>query len=139
MPALNKNLTYLPKDILAIDGKVEVKAGRGRMSRAAVDRIHELVNEGYKVKGYAVTGEPAKSSTKDVSAPVEVKRVKVDNNVIQEFVIFWDESEFMAIDSNGKERSMREVCNKCMVSLVQNHCDSPVILGDISVTIRPRK
>lgn len=132
-PTLSKNITYSPKDILAIDGRVAVKQGRGRMSKAAVDRITELVNEGYRVKGYAANSSTANKATPD--EPVEVKRVSVNNNEIAEFVILWDLDEYKAIDENGKEWGMREICNNCMVSLVQCHCHNSTILGDIRVSI----
>lgn len=131
MATLNKNTTYSPKDILAIDGKVQVKSGRGRMAKAAVDRIHELVNEGYQVKGYAMS--PNKSTDK-ATAPV-VKAPITNAKTIAEYVIFWDEAEYKAMDANGKEWGMREVCNNCHVSLVQCHCNDTTILGDVKLTI----
>ena len=124
-----------PKDALAKDGKITVKAGRGRMSREAVERCKELAAQGWDIKGYTtvVLSTPTK-----VVKPVAKAPVTRPTKVVQDYVIFFEEKGFKALDETGKEWSMREVCNNCRVSLVQNHCDNPTIVGDVRVTIVPR-
>jgi hypothetical protein len=73
------------------------------------------------------------------AAPVEVKRVAGNGaDVVKEFTIFWPEESFKAVGLDKKEHGMREVCNTCRVSLVQNQCANPTILGGIRVNIVPR-
>lgn len=131
-----------PKEALAKDGKITVKNGRGRLSADAVKRIHELVAEGWQIKGYAVE-KPSATPVPD-TAPV-VKRVAVaTEKVVQDFTLLYDERAFEAVNATtkkpvgGKFNGMREVCSNCRVSLVQCHCGSPTILGDVKVVIRPR-
>jgi hypothetical protein len=122
-----------PKEALQKDG-FPVSMGRGRLSREAIARCKELVAQGWVIKGYALDSSP-----KSVDQPVAVKKVPAGTEkVVQEFTILYDEKNYRAVASNGKEYGMREVCNICRVSLVQNHCDNPTILGDIAVTIEPR-
>lgn len=131
--ALNKNIVYKPKDALIEDGRVAgIKSGRGRLPAAAIARIHELVAEGYKIIGYE------QDKPKDKSAPKVVRVKPSAEKVVQEYIILYPESMYKAIDPDGKERGMAEVCNHCMVSLVQCHCDNPTILGDIPIKIVPR-
>lgn len=123
-----------PKEALAKDG-FPVKQGRGRLSREADARCRELAAQGWAIKGYAVD----KATPKSATAPVVVKKAPASTEkIVQDFTILYDENHYKAIGSNGKEYGMREVCNKCRVSLVQNHCETPTILGDIAVTISPR-
>ncbi len=130
-----------PKEALIKDGRIPVKAGRGRLSREADARVRELVAQGWSVKGYE-----ANTSTKSVVTPgapaaqVEssVKKiVQTNEKVIQEFTLLYDERAYDAKDATGKVWSMRNVCNNCRVSLVQCHCGNPSIFGDIGVTIVP--
>jgi hypothetical protein len=76
-------------------------------------------------------------------APVQTGAIKAKpgkpEKVVQEYVIFYERDNYKAVANDGKVYGMAEVCNTCRVSLVQNHCDNPTILGDIPVTIRPRK
>jgi hypothetical protein len=117
---------------------IDFSEGRGRLSRAAVEKCTELVQNGWSIAGYAVvpdSGTPRARKSK--SAPQTVERVKtVNEKVIAEFVILWDERMYSAVDKTGKVWSMRNVCNNCRVSMVQCHCQSPTIFGDIPVTIK---
>lgn len=131
---LVKNRTYSPKEALDIDGKVPVKLGKGRMSAAAIARIHELVNEGYSIKGYAAA-PTSKSTDKAIAAPVVQRVAPVNVKTVAEFVIFWPLEEFKAVGADKRVWSMKECCNTCRVSLVQCHCGNPTILGDIPVSI----
>ena len=54
------------------------------------------------------------------------------------------ESEFMAIEPSGKQRSMREACNTCGYSLTGHICEDPRIVtndgrGNVQVTIVRKK
>lgn len=121
-----------PKEALVKDGTIPVKVGRGRLSREADERCKWLVeNKGWNIKGYSLSTAAPTSAAE----PVVKKVAQNGEKVISDFVIFWPETEYKAVDANKKEWGMREVCNTCMVSLVQNHCENPTILGDIAVTI----
>ncbi len=130
-----------PKDALRKYNKenpadaVPFKEGQGRLSRAAVAKCAELAGKGWSINGYVAT--PDKSTVvAGQPAPVVVKKVAVVNEkVISDFVIKYDEKLYKAVDKGGKVWSMREACNNCMVSLVQCHCDAPTILGNIGLTI----
>lgn len=131
---LDKNKTYTPKEALDADPdwKTPVKLGRGRMPTGGREHVEALVEQGYRIKGYHVESSPSvvsESPAKVVKAPA------ANEKVIQDFTILYPEKEYKAVTREGKVVGMREVCNNCRVSLVQNHCDEPVILGDIAVTI----
>lgn len=122
-----------PKEALIKDGTIPVKEGRGRLSREANDRCSWLVeNKGWSIKGYNL-----KQATTS-AAPVVKKTVVNNTKVIEDYVIFYEEENWTATDSSGKIWGMREVCNNCMVSLVQCHCGKPTILGDIKLTLKPK-
>lgn len=126
-----------PKEALAKDGTIEVKLGRGRLPAGGKERCQYLVdNEGYSIKGFVKSGNSSVSTT----APVAPKRIPANGNLdnYAEVVYTYQESAYKAVDPDGKVYGMREVCNTCRVSLVQNHCDNPTILGNIPVTIVSR-
>lgn len=126
-----------PKEALIKDGTVLVKEGRGRLSREANERCAWLVaNKGWNIKGYAIKANTSKSITP--SAPMVEKTIVNNEKVIADFTYTYAEELWTAVDSSGKVWGMREVCNNCRVSLVQNHCENPVILGNVKVTIKPR-
>jgi hypothetical protein len=121
-----------PKEALAKDGTVPVSMGRGRLSREGIERCKVLVAQGWKIKGYALDTAPSKS----VDQPVTVKKVAASNEkVVQEYIIKYDVDLYEAVTAEGRTFTMKEVCNACGVSLVQNHCDNPTVLG-LPVTIR---
>lgn len=126
------------KEYLLAKGRIE-KIGRGRIS---LDN-HAFLKAAYD-KGERFTDWPkgAIVESKD-SQDKPVIRVKRDPNVgnekvVQEYVVFYERDNYKAVADDGKVYGMAEVCNTCHVSLVQNHCDNPTILGDIAVTIKPR-
>jgi hypothetical protein len=130
---LNKNKTYTPKEALAADPnwKTPVKLGRGRMPAGGDAHCRALAAQGYRIKGYDV------GQASDGEAPKVTKVAAGNEKVIQEFTIIYPRDAYKALGDNGKTYGMAEVCNKCRVSLVQNHCDNPTILGDIAVKIVP--
>ena len=127
-----------PKQALIKDGTIPVKEGRGRLSREGIERCEWLVkNKGWDIKGYSLSSTPATETT---AAEKVVKRVNPANEkVVQDYTILYDERDFKAVGTDKKVWSMREVCNTCRVSLVQNICEHPTILGGIPVTIVPKK
>lgn len=131
---LDKNRTYAPKEALSLDGQVAVTLGRGRMSLAADTRCRELAAQGYRIKGYEAVASvgPVKAE------PKVVKAAPGNEKVIEEFTILYPREVYKAITPEGKEYGMAEVCNTCHVSLVQNMCEHPTILGEIPVKIVPR-
>lgn len=118
-----------PKEALIKDGTIPVKAGKGRLSRAAIERCRELAAQGWNINGYSA-GKPAEKSKSE-------KTVVRGEKVISDFVILHDEKDFIAV-ADKKTYSMREACNNCMVSLVQCHCGNPVILGNIKIRIEAK-
>lgn len=120
-----------PKEALIKDGRIPVKEGRGRLSREAVARLHELVREGWQISGYSVE---AKADVPKAEAKV-VKAANTGEKVISEIHYTYPENEWKALDADGKVlggkyMGMREVCSNCRVSLVAHNCESPRILGN---------
>jgi hypothetical protein len=113
---------------------IKFSEGRGRLSREAVAKCTELAGKGWSISGYIVQSA-TNTSTRSVSEPVVKKVAPTASQAIAEYVIFWDEHEYKALDKTKKEWSMRNCCNACRVSLVQCHCGKPTIFGDIPVTI----
>lgn len=66
---------------------------------------------------------------------VAVKSVGSAVKDIAEFTILYHKDAYHAEGPDGKRYGMAEVCNNCRVSLVQNQCLNPTILGDIPVKI----
>lgn len=130
-----------PKQALEKDGTIPVKQGKGRLSREAVDRCKVLAAQGWSIKGYEVVSSKEKTSSSTPAAPVVVKKAAPANaKVISDFVIFWPEETYKAVDKDkkvlpGKWGGMREVCNTCKVSLVQCHCDYPTVHNNKPVSI----
>ncbi len=126
-----------PKEALIKDGFLPANAGgRGRLSLAGIERCKELVAQGWVIEGYAA----APVSVKDTTSPAAPKVVKAAKPVnvkeVLDFTIFYERDEHKAVGVNdGKTYGMAEVCNICRVSLVQNQCLTPTILGDIPVKI----
>lgn len=136
---LNKTTTYTPKEALDADPnwKTPVKLGRGRMPTGGKEHVEALVAQGYRIKGYHIDTVSSSKSTAP-GEPVAPKVVKATaaNKEVLDFTILWDEREYKAVDVDGKEHTMRWVCNNCRVSLVQCHCGSPVILTGAVTIVR---
>jgi len=134
---LTKTKTYTPKEALAGDPAwtTPVKLGRGRMPAGGDAHCRSLAAQGYRIKGYDA---PTSTSTAPVEASEVVKTKATAGKVIEEFTILYDKNAYKAVGEDGKVYGMPEVCNTCRVSLVQNHCLNPTILGGIPVKIVPR-
>lgn len=119
-----------PKEALAKDGRVPVSMGRGRLSRAGIDRCKELAAEGWQIAGYEV------ESTSTPAAPV-VKKVTVSNGektIADLPPMRYDEKVYKAVsdtpDFIGRTVfGMREVCSFCGSSLTYHRCDTPIVFG----------
>lgn len=133
---LTTTKTYTPKEALAADPDwtTPVKLGRGRMPAGGDAHCRSLAAKGYRIKGY---DPPTSTSTAPVTAADVVKSKPAAGKVIEEFVIFYDKNAYKAVGPENKVYGMAEVCNTCRVSLVQNHCEAPTILGGIPVKIVP--
>lgn len=124
-----------PKQALIKDGKVKVSEGRGRLSREAKARVLELVADGWQIDGYTVE-KPTKVNKDSNATPAPVVKAHAPNvKTVADYVEFYPEGEYTAEDQHGKTVSMREVCRNCGVSLVQDSCGSPVVVGDRHVKI----
>ena len=140
---LDKNRTYSPKEALDADPNwpTPVKLGRGRMPQGGDAHCRALAAAGYRIKGYDVTAatKTATSSSITPAEPVVRKVTAANVKEVKEYTILWPEDSFKAVGvKDKKEWGMREVCNTCRVSLVQNQCENPTILGNIPVKIVPR-
>lgn len=84
-------------------------------------------------------GEVVVAAETDDRKVVRVKRDPVANGekVIAEYTILYPRDAYKAVGDDGKTYGMAEVCNTCRVSLVQNLCEYPTILGGIAVKIVP--
>lgn len=137
---LNKTTTYTPKEALDADPNwtIPVKLGRGRMPKGGDEHCRALVAAGYRIKGYGAVSSTPTAGTVTPAAPVVEKVAPSNVKEVKDFTIFYPEESFKAKSASGKEYGMREVCNTCRVSLVQNQCHFPTILGGIAVSIVPR-
>ena len=110
-----------PKAALVKDGFLPPDAvGRGRMSRAMIERCQYLVdNENYNIEGFAKSsnaGKPALETAKPV-----INRVKTDpNRLVDVPDMRRDERMWTAtvkVDGKDREIGFRTVCNGCGSSL----------------------
>lgn len=127
------------KEALLAAGRIE-KIGRGRISLDNHAWLKSQYDAGVRFSDWP-KGEVVESKDADEKPVIRVKRdPKLANEkVVQEYTILYDRDAFKAVGNDGKEYGMAEVCNNCRVSLVQNQCADPTILGDIKVTIKARK
>lgn len=125
-----------PKEYLVSIGAID-KVGRGRLSAAHIELCKEGAAKGISIEGYSVSTAPV-TSTDDKPKTVVTKSAPSGEKVISDFVILYDEREFKAIERTAKvERSMREACGNCRVSLVQCTCGAPAIVArDASGSVR---
>lgn len=125
------------KEWLKANGHVK-EVTRGRISTANHALLAQAVADGVKLSDYApkeVIGTKGETRVKNVS-PIAATGEKV----IRELLITYPEDSFKAVQLDGKERGMREVCHTCHVSLVGHVCAEPAIValdasGDVRVNI----
>ena len=140
---LTKNKAYKPKEALDADPDwtTPIKLGKGRMPKGGDEHCRALAAKGYNIVGYTVEAPASSTST---AAPVVNRVAAVEAKQVLNFVIKYDEGMYKAVRVSdgvtltGKGNGMREVCNTCRVSLVQNHCENPTILEGVAVRIVPR-
>lgn len=123
-----------PKEALLDAGRIKAIT-RGRIS---ADN-HEWLEKEIAAKRIAITGAVVAKRTN--KSGVEKTVVKSSNVATEKHIpdvtILYPKDQYHAVGNDGKTYGMPEVCNNCMVSLVQNQCDDPVILGGIHVRIVP--
>lgn len=126
------------KQALLAAGRI-AEVTRGRISNDNHAWLQEQYEAGERFTDWP-KGKVVKEDSPGTAPTVRVVRDANQSNVkvVREYTILYDEKAYKAVSNDGKEYGMREVCNTCRVSLVQNSCMSPTILGNIPVTIRPR-
>lgn len=125
---------HTPKEALLDAGRIQAIT-RGRIS---ADN-HAWLNAEIEAKRIRITGATViKSETAKGTKRVSVKAVNAASEKhIADVTILYDKRDYHAEGNDGKTYGMAEVCNNCRVSLVQNQCEDPVILGGIHVRIVP--
>lgn len=119
-----------PKEALFDAGRIKT-VGRGRIS----SDNHAWLEKEISAGRIAVSNVTV---VKAADKPVAVKSVNhPTEKVIDEFTILYDKRDYHALAADGTVYGMAEVCNTCRVSLVQNLCEHPTILGGIPVKIIP--
>lgn len=119
------------------------KAGaRGKFSNAAKQWLADQESKGVKFSDSNATAPVAVKSapTKNSGAPSKETETGMADYVFPSDYRF-PESEYVAFARVGGKKefhSLREVCNNCRVSLVNHGCNSPVIRGNIVLTIEPK-
>lgn len=120
-----------PKAALLDAGRIK-EITRGRISKDNHAWLEaEISANRIAISNTVVVKEVNKSvAVKSVNGPAE--------KVVSEFTILYHKDAYHAIGlEDGKRYGMAEVCNTCRVSLVQNMCEHPTILGGIAVKIVP--
>lgn len=128
------------KDALVKDGFLkEGQAGRGRPSKAMIQRAKELVAEGWDIDGFSAT------PTKDADKPAQVTHKPTSNEgkVIVDLPDQMRGEDLVPIMPDGKvwPLGIKGICQTCKQSLTHCPCPSPVVLLDYkttgTVTFRP--
>lgn len=111
------------------------KPGRGKFSGAALAALDEARKSGTKFS----------DDEKPVRVPRKPKESKPTTEVGYGPIVYtYPEKEYRAVEKGSKtERSMREVCQTCRVSLVGHGCENPQIVakdatGSVYVSIEKR-
>lgn len=123
-----------PKEALLAAGKIAA-IGRGRISRDN----HAYLDAEIAAGRIAIADNAPKQARvkSDKAAPKAEKAAPANGKYIADIVILYPKDEFHAKGGDGNVYGMAEVCNTCRVSLVQNMCEFPTILGNIPVKIIP--
>ena len=111
------------------------KPGRGRLSLAGKEALAKAKAEGMRFSDDETTG-PSAPAREPRDSPKPKSAGMPEYLTPSEYR--FPEAEYYAVGVSDKKRySLRECCNHCRVSLVNHGCNSPVILGDIAVLIKP--
>jgi hypothetical protein len=111
------------KQWLLAEGHIEPhQAGRGRISADNQKLVEAAYEKGLRFSDWA-------PSNTEIHAGNAVAKNSVPRNVTGEFTILYPENQFKVLEGNGTERSLKEACNNCRVSLVQCACGSPRIVA----------
>lgn len=112
---------------------VSVKDGR---TVAAI--LEEAVKSGVKFSDFNLDNVVRNS---EGEAAKVVRPKSESDGFIEPAPYRYDERDFKAVEKSGRERSMREACSNCGVSLVVCWCEGPRIvaippmMGSVAVTI----
>jgi hypothetical protein len=119
-----------PKEALLDHGKIE-KIGRGRISRDNHAWLESEITAGrIAISDVTIVKSDNKAVAVKAKGPAEKH--------IADITILYPKDAYHAIGvDDNKAYGMAEVCNTCRVSLVQNQCLNPTILGNIPVRIIP--
>lgn len=126
------------KQALYDAGRIK-QIGRGRISLDNHQWLAEQAEKGVKFSDWPkgkIVSAPAKSGN---SPEIRVVRdpAQSTEKIIADLYYRFDEYAWQAVAEDGTIYGMREVCNKCGISLVGHLCDTPSVLG-YPVKIVPR-
>lgn len=114
-----------PKEYLHQQGHIDNPNQRGRLSAAHLDIIHQAVQSGVKIDGYAVSDKP---QTQDTAPKVE--RVAPGEGIADIGEPVRPEANWAAhtyINGTRTDVGMREVEVTCGNSLTYCHCRTPYV------------
>ena len=117
------------------------KPGRGKFSTAANAWLESQRSNGVK---FSDDNAPVRTITPRASVKSTGVPSKESSTGISDYIFPSDfrfpESEYRAVVSKDApfKPGMRDICNTCRVSLTVHTCDSPVVYGNIPVTIERR-
>lgn len=120
------------KDALVKDGFLKPgEAGRGRPSKAMIERAKELVAEGWTIDGFSA------KPTKETDKPAEVSHKATTNEkVISDIPDPTRSENLVPIMPDGKvwPLGIKGICQLCRQSLTHCWHESPVVLLDYKTT-----
>lgn len=117
------------KDALVKDGFLkEGQAGRGRPSKAMIERAKELVAQGWTIDGFSATP----TQVTDKPAEVTHKPATNEGKVISETIPQTRGDDLVPIMPDGKvwPLGIKGICQTCKVSLTHCPCVTPVVFLD---------
>lgn len=131
-----------PKDALLKDNFPGVKAGKGRLSLAAIERCKELAAAGWDIDGYTVI-KPTAAASKDTPPVVNKAKVAVSKEVVSIPDERYDAALYEVVLPDGTPHpiGMQGVCDICRNSLTYHFCDTPHLMhngASVPVIIRAK-
>lgn len=136
---------------LHANGHIE-SAGRGRPPKFVKDGrtvttvLLEAQKSGVKFSDWPKGEIKVEKCDETKTEKVTVTRDTSESGFVEPAPYRFHESDFKALETGSKrERSMREVCSNCRVSLVAHMCEAPRIvalpprMGSVTVEIVSRK